>query len=890
MPEKTEPKDERFAGEPFANALFRTEVLEGGIVSLKRASDVYDTDYILAGKRLGDVIVRSRTEGGDWRETGVDVRCDFAFEGDALLWTIRLRNEGAEPVELGDVAVPFPMNTDYVWDKDETAKRRVFGHSFVSGHGSFIFWARCNGVGPYLALVPQGDAKFEYYDGRGKGDVAGGAFMAYIHSVAHGAVAREKGCRWRQPHTSLILAPGEAKAYVFKLFWAQDYDAVRQGLYDEGKFDIHVVPGMTVPEDLCAMFSLRTRNAIASIEAEHPDQTEIECLGIRGADTHVYRVRFDRLGENLLTVRYGDGRALVLEFFVTEPVETLVRKRAAFLVNTQQHRDPALWYDGLISDWNMESQTLLSPDNLDRIIGWRKYMVSCDDPGLCKAPLVAAKNLEYPSPKEIEALDYYIERFVWGGLQRTDAEEHAYGIYGIPDWKELRESDDAGPKGRLHIWRIYDYPHVIMLYLKMYQIARSYPDVPMLLPPEEYLRRAFGTANAFFTIPLAVAEWSAYQTGTYNEVVIPELIDELVAHGWDEEAACLREHWETKVRFFINDSPNLFGSEYPFDSTGFESTHALAGYALERASGRLPGADALGVSLADAERFMDQQTACNITCRGWLDTTYYHLGSDFRGCGSSAYTLSYMSQMGGWSLLDHALHYAAEPVAVLRLAYASILSSWALMNTGRPETDYGYWYPGEANDGAAGGGFEPEPFGQTWLQQPHSRGAWYYGCEIDLGFGGALRAAATVVVEDPIFGQFAYGGVLSEGEGWVNVEPRDGVRRRFHVVRAGQRLHMELSRDHFAAGEPIRVSDDLSEIRFVVESARGGEHVTHLRVAGLPAGAWRVMQADEVVQELLVEEGGAVEALIGISGRVTLPLAVVRVGRSPYGVPPLGGT
>jgi hypothetical protein len=40
------------------------------------------------------------------------------------------------------------------------------------------------------------------------------------------------------------------------------------------------------------------------------------------------------------------------------------------------------------------------------------------------------------------------------------------------------------------------------------------------------------------------------------------------------------------------------------------------------------------------------------------------------------------------------------------------------------------------------------------------RGPWHYDGEIDLGFGGALRSAATVVTRDPIFGWFAYGGVL----------------------------------------------------------------------------------------------------------------------------------
>jgi hypothetical protein len=877
---------ERARGESFSGAAFCLEVRDGGIVSLKRRNDAFDTDYILAGKRLGDVLVRYRLAGGPWREAvtadladaakarlgaseyvttyalggrerpDLTLEVRFAFEGEALLWTLRFRNGTDQSVELGDVAAPFPMNTEYVWDKDETAAGRVFRHSYISGHASFMFWTRCNGVGPYLVMTPLGRTKLEYFDDRGRGPPFEGIYMAYIHSAVQGAVARAKGCRWRQPHTSVTLAPGGAagdeQTYGLKFGWADGYAAVREALYREGRFDIHVVPGMTVPEDLFAMFSLRTRNMTRSVVPEFPAQTRVEYLGTRGPDTHVYRVRFSRLGENLITVRYGDGESMVLEFFVTEPVETLVRKRAAFLVGARQHRDPGKWYNGLLSDWNMGARVLLGPDNLDRIKGWRKYMVSCDDPGLCKAPFVAAKNVEYPRRREVEAIDYYITHFVWGGLQRTQEEAHAYGIYGIPDWKELRESPDEGPKGRLHLWRIYDYPHVIMLYLKMYQIAKCYPDIATCLAPEEYLRRAAGTAQAFFTLPLAIDGWSAYQTGTYNEVVIPELIDELEAAGWREEADGLRRHWETKVRYFIKDNPNLFGSEYPFDSTGFESTHALAKYALERALPR-GGAD---VTREEAVQFMERQTAANIMCRGWLETAYYHLGSDFRGGGSAAYTLSYMSQMGGWSLLDYALYYASDPVPYLRLAYASILSSWALMNTGTQESDYGYWYPGRENDGAAGGGFEPEPFGHTWLEQPHARGAWYYGCEIDLGYGGALRAAATVVAEDPIFGLFAYGGTLKESDGAIEVVPRDGVRRRFHVVRGNRRFHMLLDRDHVAAETPIVLKPDLSEISFVLENASHYEHSTALRLSGLTGGEYEVRtDGGPPVRVVVAEEG-----------------------------------
>ena len=97
-------------------------------------------------------------------------------------------------------------------------------------------------------------------------------------------------------------------------------------------------------------------------------------------------MKFSRLGENKLTVKYGDGLHMFLEFFVTQPMETLIKKRAAFIKKCR-HQDASKWYNGLISEWNMETQVLLGPDNYDRIKGWRIYEVTCDDPACASRPI-----------------------------------------------------------------------------------------------------------------------------------------------------------------------------------------------------------------------------------------------------------------------------------------------------------------------------------------------------------------------------------------------------------------------------------------------------------------------------------------------------------------------
>ena len=866
------------AGQPQAaltNSRFELKIKDGAIVSLKLPRDPFDTEYITPGRRLGDAFIRFRLSGGTWKSADTAdlartctssrspdgdryrtiysitngtaavlvVEMNFIFEGQAILWSVTLHNVGNGPLEVGDLAFPFPMNSSFRRGRPATAS--VLKHSFVSGYGSFMFWMRPNSVGPYLTMTPFDNTKLEYWDAPRR------EFRAYIFSAAAGAIAREHGTRWRQPNTSLRLASDASKTYGFKFQWAKDYDGVRRILVNGGKVDVQVVPGMTVPTNLFAEIALRTTQQVASVEAEFPKATRVTTLGTKGG-TRLYRVQFSRLGENELTVHYGEGRYLYLEFFVTEPLETLFRKRAAFIA-AHQVRDTHKWYNGLFCEWNLADHVQLTPDNHDRLRGFRIYAITCDDAGLGHPAYLAAENAEYPVQSQVSALDYYIQHFVWGGLQRTTNETCAYGIYGIPDWKTNRDSRDPGRNGQLHLWREYDYPHVILMYFSMYRIARYHPEIKTVLTAHEYLERAYGTAHAMFTVPHEVWKgWSAYETGFYNERVIVDLIHALQANGLDREAETLRQFWVRKVKYFVNDNPDLFGSEYPFDSTGFESTEALAKYAMYHAD--RPGETNSGIPLANAEKFLNTQIAANIFCRGWLEPAYYYLGSDYRAGAGNAYTLSYMSQMGGWAVLDYALNFATNPCPYLRLGYASSLSSWALMNSGTPQSNYGYWYPGKADDGGAGGGFEPAPYGFTWLGQPHHRGAWYYACEMDLGYCGALRTAATILSDDPVFGRFCYGGDWREHRGLIEIFPKDGLRRRFHALLNHDWIHFVSDTDRFPSGQPILLKPDLSEMRFQLESDNAEPHVARIHFSG-PAGNYTVRDQQGVLSEARLANG-----------------------------------
>jgi hypothetical protein len=882
---------------------FAVSFEQGAIRSLKYTADTIDTEYVEPGARLGDVILRFRNGSEEWRsletwevserrrtrtspdgllhETtitagadGPEVEVGFAVEGAAVRWTITVRNPSGRPLEIGDLAVPLPINRNRrrgaASQGQAPSSPPVLKHSLVSGDGSFFFWMRSNSVGPYLVLTVDEGTKLEYWE-------AHEAYRVFVHSAASGAVAAERGCNWRQPNTSLKLPPGEEQTYGFTLRWAHDYDHVRQILVEQGLIDVQVVPGMTVPADLFARFALRSNEPIHAVEGEFPDETEIRSLG-RKNNAHLFEVRFSRLGENRLTVHFGAGRQMYLEFFSAEPLETLIKKRGAFLA-AHQWRDPTLWYDGLIAEWAMDTQVMLGPDNYDRIEGWRRFVVTANDAGMGKTAFLAAKNAEFPVQGEVEALDYYTENFVWGGLQKTTEETFSYGIYHTPDWKQNRESHDPGRGGQQHVWRIYDYPHIVLMYLGLYRVAKHHPHIRTSMEAKDYLRRAYGTALAMFTIPWEIERWSAYETGLMNGLVVEDVIDALYVEEMRHEAERLRPHWERKVRTFVNDQPDLVRSEYAFDTTGFEETHALAKYALRVAEpGPVPDREVRPgwvdyppsnkIPLESAQEFMETQMAANVFCRGWVETAYWILGSDIRSDDGNTHTLSYMSQMGGWSVLDYALHFAEDPVPYLRLGYASYLSAWALMNTGTPESDYGFWYSGSENDGGAGHNFQPAPFADTWAGPPMlCRGSWFYSGEIDLGFCGALRCARTVLADDPLFGRFCFGGDWREAGGALEVIPKDGVRRRFHAILGTGRLHLETEADRLAPDRPIVLREDLSQIQFQLESDNPETHTTRMQLEGLEAGTYELRQDRGPARHFTLTDGRPAILEVLVAGR-----------------------
>ncbi|SFC83544.1 hypothetical protein SAMN04487907_109158 [Zunongwangia mangrovi] len=835
-----------------------------GIHLFKNTKDPHDANLIPGGKLLGNLAISYKIGNGEWLqpygacklvendsntivysdyESGMpfETRQTFSLNENGLNWKIDIINQMQFPVKIGDLAVNFPWRAPGGGNPNEIFEQNFTKHHYISGDGSFLYFTKPNGEPPYYLFSVNPGTQLEYFKSER------GNYLAFIHSAK--TKEETKNGTWRQPQTSAQLAPkgenGDTISYSFNLKSAKSYDALRERIYENDLIDVRVVPGMTIPANQPAKFSLHTKTKIDSIIAEFPSETKISFLSEPKKDHFIYEVNFQKLGENKLSIYFDKNRKTYLEFFVTEDLETLVKKRSDFITNKQQHKTEK-WYDGLYSIYDMKNKQLRGPDNNDGYTGWWGYVLASDDPALCKAPYVASKNSVYPDKKEIESLEYYIENFVWGGLQRTDKEEpYPYGIYGTPNWYVDRDPVlRAGVKNsnldKMNIWRSYDYPHIVMLYYNMYLITKMYPEMSTYADADEYLERAYQTAKAYFNYPYEILPWyETYKWGCYNELFILDLIDVLNEENRKKDAEYLESEWQKKVKYFVYDDKYPFRSEYSTDRTAFETSYAVAKYG---ATHEMPTDENLWfdkklekwyshpkVEKADSRAFMDKQLYANLACRGWLETKYYLLGSDFTA-SSDTHTLSYMARMGGWGILDYALNFSEDPFDWLQLGYASYLSSYALMNTGTSENNYGYWYPGEENDGALGWAFMSSQYEDTWIKKKTPRGPWYYDGEADLGMGAIKRMAITILAKDPLFDWIAYGGKLKTNVDSFEVFAADGINQKFAIINTEKNFRIELDRDGFSSLEPIKVSKKLDVIDFIIENRSSDTHSTQLKI------------------------------------------------------------
>lgn len=787
----------------------------------------------------------------------------FTIKGEEVDWEIDFFNRSHHPVKVTDMWFALPVGA---LDESIQAHQNLNRHFSLNGNASFFYWTPLTGQGDILLMTMHKGTAIEYATQDGK---------YYLHSM--NAVDRTNDS-WRLPSTSKNVQPYEHYMTGFNFTLTGNHEEVKTKIYDKHGVVVKVAPGMVVTPEFEVYCALQSKLPIVELVAEYPEEIQITSLGQKEGDKYIYKFRFSRLEENLITVHYGDDLICFLDFFVTEPLETLIKKRARFIVDKQQHRDSSKWYNGLYSLWDMEKSELLSPDHLGDLR--EEFMVGgSDDPSNSKPVYVSEKNVIYPNKEEIASLEYYEENFVWGKLQRTDEEyPYPYGIYGSENWYQNRSGKyggyEDGGSGKGRMWRTFDYTTHFAIYYNLYRIAEDNPEMVSYLDADGYLERAYRTAMAYFEVPYNILmgkQWAfhgwtdwAYKQGNFHERYLLDIINALQQKGRLKDAAKLRREWEKKVTYMVYEDPWPFGSEMFVDRTAFESSYYVAEYAklnpikpeeqfwYDKNRKKWYSYTSFDTSMID--RFMQNQLNGNLALRGLFEPGYANLGTAWSG---QYVNLDYMTQMGGVALLDYAYRFSDRPDRYINYGYNSLLASWALMNTGTKKTDFGYWYRGEQNDGAVGWAFSPYQNSRTYMNYIKvGRAPWRFDAEIDHGLTGGIHGSGVYLLDDPDFGLIGYGGnVRMDKDGTVSIIPFDGVRRQVRIMTP-VRFSVELMRDGFRKDYPITLRGT-EELSFCIENRSDKPHNTTIRAEGMPEGKYTVMTDHKMITTFNIEAGNA---------------------------------
>ena len=800
--------------------------------------------YIISGKvyniNLSDLspIVQSNNSQDikiAWQLPGsIEVNQSFFISENDLDWDIIIYNRGKQTIEITDMRVHIPIG-----ERNEMlpAKDNLARHISLNGNSSYLYWLPYHGQDNVLLMTMKNGTSLEYKDIEDN---------FYFHSKT--SVDRINDS-WRFPSTSKIVSPNKSYTVGFNFSIVEKYTDVQDKLYNKGCVVVKIVPGMVVSSEMDVHCALASKQKIKILEPEYPQQIQIVNKG-KSNKKCLYDFRFSRLGENMITIKYGKENICYLNFYVTEPLETVIKKRASFIVNNQQHRDTTKWYNGLYSLWDMENKELLSPENLGGLP--YPYMVGgSDDPSNCKPLYLSEKNVIYPDKDEIASLEYYEKNFVWGKLQRTNNEyPYPYGIYGCDNWYELRSGAcgdyNSGGSGKERMWRTYDYPTHFTIYYNLYRIAKDYPHLVTYLDAKGYLERAYRTAMAYFEVPYnifmgkqwAIKGWSdwAYKIGNFHERYLLDIMQALKIEGREDAAKLLQKEWEKKVLYMIYEDPWPFGSEMFVDRTAYESSYYVAEYAKNNKifpqeqlwydKNRNKWYSYKSLDSTKVDSFMQNQLDANLAIRGLYEPDFAHLGTAWSG--GKDY-LDYMSQMGGAAILDYAFRFSRTPELYVNWGYNSLLSSWALVNTGTETTNYGYWYAGKVNDGAAG--WIHSPYQHSFLWDLKSvklkRGSFRCDGEIDHGLTGGIHGTGIYLLKDSDFDLISYGGNTKvDKDGNISIIPYDGVRRQLRLFTP-IRASIELKKDGFSKDEPIILTSN-NEVCFFIENREERKHKTKI--------------------------------------------------------------
>jgi hypothetical protein len=756
---------------------------------------------------LGDITFRLRTEGStDWQnystasartpvtalpasanvlasaDLAPTLPADFplritrtwAVDEGKLVLRFALTNRSTKAVQIGALGIPMIFN-NVLNDRslDQAHAICSFYDPYIGEDAGYLQVTRLSGHGPALVVVPDGKTPFEAYnpilerkgrwgaaavfiDPTPRGITFEGFYEWMVHSQAYAENEWKNAQPWNAP-TSLTLAPGESKSYGLKFLVSDSIRHIEKTLSENRRPLAVGVPGYVLPQDIEGRLFLKYDKPVASLKVDPPSAIEIREDSSSHGNWRAYTLHGKTWGRSRLTVTYGDGTVQTIQYFVIKPATQAVADLGQFLTTRQwfaDSSDPFHRAPSAIS-YDREANQMVLQDS-------RVWIAGLSDEGGAGSWLAAImKELVQPNKEELDKLQHFVDRVLWGGLQSKDG-PHAYGVrkslfYYQPDqvppnyydskldWKSWTSWNKQASES---VDRSYDYPHVAAAYWVLYRMARDHQGLVTNHPWDWYLNHAYETSMAMTKYAKDLATF-----GQMEGSIFVQILADLKREGMNTQAVALESAMRERAKHW-KEQAYPFGSEMPWDSTGQEEVYAWTKYfgyndkaevTLDAILGYDPAIPHWGYN-GSARRYWDFIFAAKDRR---LERQLHHYGS-------------------GLNAIPVLSEYREHPddVYLLRVGYGGTMGALTDIDQDGFASAAFHGFPDMLKPDPYSGDYGPNLFGHAWN-------------------------TATYIVNHPEFGWIAFGGNIQTQDNVVTVTPRDSSRARIYIASLGLWLTLD---------------------------------------------------------------------------------------------------
>ncbi len=692
-----------------------------------------------------------------------------------VVWHLNLVNDGRISLEIGELGFPFALNNVYEGftrsDRGIEAlyRDRVYAHPFIGGAASYLFAQRLCAEPPGLLITPGANTSWEFTHHVSASLTTPfrweGVPVVYVHSRA--AVEREGWGEWFNGHTSRVLEPGDGFEIQTQFMSASRdrFDGLFATMAAARRPTFRIFPGAVAPAEVGISVDVAGATPTRFFtDAEAELETDSDEEG------GFCQIKPAKPGPLTLNVEDTDGRLSHAHFMFIEPIATLIKKRAEWIIRHQLFEDGNSNLDSSFVPYNSATgQASTDPGDYITPFGVESM--------LADALFLAEKNRIYPEKSQISALEAFVDRFL-----RTNLQNPSTGAVA----SSFMDSASTG----VHFGRPQVYPMVAVLYHALSRISRDFGT--KVHDASFYLCQAAMTMDAMTRF----ADPSAWRgCGIPLMSLLPEIEADLDGSPDSPWPKLNRIEDLGKKRF------PLGGSQSVWDTTGYDEVHWAA---MTAGNFNLQ------------ERVMSAAFAARSTAPSWWwygsdkrwldDTELPHPVMDDKGEMCLGPTSSENSEILFRTLSRDVL---SVPDGILRMAFGGMLGVWALVKP----------------DGSASTGFCPDPASKHFGMSPNTG-------TVGLALFHYLRNACAYVLPSPTTGAITFGcsfEAKEKEEGLeLRVKPWDGVGRRVAIRQVGFEV------DAFVGKiREVRVHTRKRKAWIEVENTASVQRTAHLVVTGL---------------------------------------------------------